>query len=148
MRIYLDNCCFNRPFDDQSQIRIKLEAEAKLYIQEKIRQKELELVWSYILDHENLANPFEERKSAIQQWKDLGVEDVSETPEIVEKAENVKRRTINSKDALHIACAIWAQCEVFLTTDDRILKKLQDYDEIKVVSPLTFMTSLEENDDN
>ena len=20
MRIYLDNCCFNRPFDDQSQI--------------------------------------------------------------------------------------------------------------------------------
>ena len=25
MRIYLDNCCFNRPFDDQSQIKIKLE---------------------------------------------------------------------------------------------------------------------------
>ncbi len=30
MRIYLDNYCFNRPFDDQSQIRINLEAEAKL----------------------------------------------------------------------------------------------------------------------
>ncbi|GAK55959.1 hypothetical protein U27_02920 [Candidatus Vecturithrix granuli] len=38
MRIYLDNCCFNRPFDDQNQIKIKLETEAKLYIQEKIRQ--------------------------------------------------------------------------------------------------------------
>jgi hypothetical protein len=27
MRLYLDNCCFNRPFDDQNQLKIKLEAE-------------------------------------------------------------------------------------------------------------------------
>ena len=33
--IYLDNCIFNRLFDDQSSIRIKLETEAKLYIQTK-----------------------------------------------------------------------------------------------------------------
>ena len=37
MKIYLDNCCFNRPFDDQSQLRIRLESEAKLKIQEDIR---------------------------------------------------------------------------------------------------------------
>lgn len=30
MKIYLDNGCFNRPFDDQSRIRIMLETEAKL----------------------------------------------------------------------------------------------------------------------
>lgn len=39
MKIYLDNCCFNRPFDDQSQIRIRLESEAKLKIQEEIQVK-------------------------------------------------------------------------------------------------------------
>ena len=49
MKIYLDNCCFNRPFDDQSQIRIRLESEAKLTIQELIQTGELSLVWSYIL---------------------------------------------------------------------------------------------------
>lgn len=146
MRIYLDNCCFNRPFDDQSQISIKLETEAKLYIQEKIRQHDVELVWSYILDYENLANPFEDRKQAIQEWKNLV--DVSETPEIVEKAETLKLRTVNSKDALHIACAIWAECDVFLTTDDRILKKFRGFDEINVITPLTLMTSLENNDEN
>ena len=27
VRVYLDNCCYNRPFDDQSQLRIKLEAK-------------------------------------------------------------------------------------------------------------------------
>ncbi len=36
MIIYLDNCCFNRPFDDQSQLRIKLETEAKIRIQDDI----------------------------------------------------------------------------------------------------------------
>ncbi len=50
MRIYLDNCCFNRPFDDQSQLRIRIETEAKLYVQDLIRQGTLTLVWSYILD--------------------------------------------------------------------------------------------------
>ncbi len=62
MRIYLDNCCFNRPFDDQAQIRIKLDAEAKLKIQEEIRFGNIKLVWSYILDYENSKNPLLERK--------------------------------------------------------------------------------------
>jgi hypothetical protein len=39
MRVYLDNCCFNRPFDDQRHLRIRLEAEAKLSIQEAIRDE-------------------------------------------------------------------------------------------------------------
>jgi hypothetical protein len=36
MRIYLDNCCFNRPFDNQTQLKIHLETEAKLFIQQEI----------------------------------------------------------------------------------------------------------------
>ena len=58
MKIYLDNCRFNRPFDDQSQIRILLESEAKLNIQENIRSGTYKLIWSYILDYENSKNPF------------------------------------------------------------------------------------------
>ena len=65
MKIYLDNCCFNRPFDDQSQLRILLESEAKLRIQENIRSSTFELVWSYILDFENSKNPFRERREQI-----------------------------------------------------------------------------------
>ena len=30
--IYLDVCCLNRPFDDQTQVRIHLEAEAVLMV--------------------------------------------------------------------------------------------------------------------
>ena len=43
VRVYLDNCCFNRPYDDQSQLKINMEAQAKLEIQQQIRDGKLEL---------------------------------------------------------------------------------------------------------
>jgi len=71
MLIYLDNCSFNRPFDNQKQIQIRVETEAKLYIQEQIMKGELQLAWSCILDFENAANPFLERKETINNWKNM-----------------------------------------------------------------------------
>ncbi|MGB3588109.1 MAG: hypothetical protein WBA23_16290, partial [Tunicatimonas sp.] len=76
IRVYLDNCVFNRPFDDQSQIRIRLESEAKLYVQEKIKQGFIELIWSYILDFENELNPFDERKRVIKKWRAFAIADI------------------------------------------------------------------------
>ena len=32
VRIYLDNYCYNRPYDDQTQLRISLESPAYLHI--------------------------------------------------------------------------------------------------------------------
>ena len=43
MRIYLDLCCFNRPYDDQSQLRVYLETVAKLSLQDKVRSGECAL---------------------------------------------------------------------------------------------------------
>jgi hypothetical protein len=48
-RLYMDNCCFNRPYDDQSHLIVQWETEAKLFIQQAILQNKFELVWSYIL---------------------------------------------------------------------------------------------------
>ena len=123
MKIYLDNSCFNRPFDDQKQLRIKLETEAKLDIQERISKKEIELTWSYILDFENEANPFEQRRLAIRGWKNYALVDTDVTKEIVEKAEMFHQMGIKSKDSIHLACAISMRCEYFLTTDDELIKK-------------------------
>jgi len=102
MRVYLDNCSFNRPFDDQSQLRIQLEAEAKLFIQRKVYEGQLELAWSYILDYENQANPFHERQEAIQAWKKYAIINTRETPEILTKAQILAEEGLKSKDALHL----------------------------------------------
>jgi predicted nucleic acid-binding protein len=143
MRIYMDNCCFNRPFDSQAQLRVRLETEAKLRIQERVAAGEIELAWSYILDFENAANPFEERRAAVGVWRKRSIVDIVETPEVLENAKSLARLGIRSKDALHVACAIEAGCEYFLTTDDDLLKKLSPYPGIVAVDPTAFVRTTE-----
>jgi len=139
MKIYLDNCCFNRPFDDQKQLRIKLETEAKLDIQERIVQGNIELAWSYILDLENGVNPFEQRRFTIRGWKVHACVDTNETSEILETAERFERIGVRNKDALHLACAVVMKCDYLLTTDDRFVKKASGVAEIKVTDPVSFI---------
>ena len=52
----------------------------KLRIQERVVAGEIELAWSYILDFENTANPFQERRAAVRLWRARSVVDVVETP--------------------------------------------------------------------
>ena len=91
MRIYLDNCCFNRPFDDQNQLKIKLETEAKLFIQHEILTGNYELVWSYILEFENNQNPYDDKRSAVAGWKNIAKTHCTENDEILDFAERLKR---------------------------------------------------------
>ena len=71
MKIYLDMCTLNRPFDNQEQMKIRLETEAKLHLQAGIREKRYALVWSYMLDYENSENPYDEKRNAIALWKNI-----------------------------------------------------------------------------
>jgi hypothetical protein len=64
-KLYLDNCCFNRPYDDQTNIKVQIETEAKLFVQRKIKESEYSLIWSYILEYENESNPYTMRKEEI-----------------------------------------------------------------------------------
>jgi len=139
MKIYLDNCCFNRPFDDQSQIRIRFESDAKLKIQEEIQTGEFSLIWSYILDYENNRNPFQERKDRINGWKKYAIVDIQESQELIEMASSLNKKGFPKIDSLHIACAIISECEYFLTTDDKILKLSSVVNEINVNDPIGFI---------
>ena len=125
MRIYLDNCCYNRPYDDQSQIRIYLETQAKLHIQELIKLRRVELVTSYMLEYENGKNRFMQKKRTIENFMNdnesyyVG----NERDEMIAKmAEPIMQTGVKEKDAFHVACAIYAKCDYFITTDDRLLK--------------------------
>ena len=142
MRVYLDNCCLNRPFDDQGPTRIRLEAEAKLCIQEHIRSGRLELAWSYMLDFENSANPFEERRTTISGWRRHAMIDVEETPAILQQAETLVGLGLAAKDALHVSCAIAAGCTYFVTTDDGILKRGNLIPGITVIDPASLVREM------
>ena len=143
MKVYLDNCMFNRPFDNQANLRIRLETEAKLHIQERIKLGDLQLVWSYILDFENSQNPFAERKQTISKWRKLSTYDIEETPELLINAGFFVAAGIKAKDALHVACAIEGHADYFLSTDDKLLKRLATLNRIIAMNPTDFIKVLE-----
>lgn len=139
IRVYLDNCCFNRPFDDQKQIRVRIEAEAKLCVQDHIRSGGLELIWSYILDFENNANPFIERKATISAWKQYAIIDIEESHPLLQAAHVFTGLGLKTKDALHIACAIAGKGAYFMTTDNGILKRANNVNELTIIDPTSFV---------
>lgn len=139
MRVYLDNCALNRPFDSQEYLRIRLETEAKLAIQQRIRDGKFELVWSYIIDFENRANPFQERRDAVRRWKLLASFDIDESNEVLAVANSIGRLGVKSKDSLHVACAIEAKCDYFITTDVGILKRKDAISGVGVRNPVDFV---------
>jgi len=137
LKVYLDNCCFNRPYDDQSNFVISLETEAKLFIQDLILSGKLILIWSFVLDYENNDNPFYERKHSIYAWKKLAMEDCNLCDIIINTARNLLSLGLRQKDASHIACAIYADADYFITTDKKILNK--SVQGISLINPIDFV---------
>jgi hypothetical protein len=82
LKVYLDQCCFNRPHDDQSSLVVYLESEAKLSIQRKIVEHVYDLAWSYMLDYENSVNNYEERRKSIADWCNVAISKVPTSDEI------------------------------------------------------------------
>ena len=145
MKIYLDNCSYNRPFDDQTYLKIYLESQAKLQIQADIKDGKYDLVWSYIMDYEAGNNPFEDRKKAIFEWRKIAAEAVrSESEEILKLAAQLQRDGIKAYDALHLACAKSAGCEYFITTDKKLLRV--QLSGMTVVNPVQFIMNMEESE--
>ena len=146
MRIYLDNCCLGRPFDDQNFPRIAEEAKAQIFIEEQIRLRKVELATSYMLHYENLQCPRKQRREHVARFLKSHTSNyvnVGSAEIVMAKAEKFISEGIKQKDAYHLASAILAECDYFLSVDDRLLK--YNADEIIMMNPIDFLKILEEN---
>ena len=146
LRIYLDNCCYNRPYDNQTQLRISLESQAKIFIQNAVKLKKFELASSFVLQYENSKNPYSNRKNNISNFISQNTAlfvNVEKVNEVAALAKEIMCSGVKETDAAHIACAILAACDYFLTTDDRVLKYRDD--RIKIINPVDFVKILEAN---
>ena len=137
VRVYLDNCCFNRPYDEQVMLKIRLETQAKLDIQKLISDGKIELVWSFVLSYENAMNPFVEKRIRIAEWRKIASVDCGLTDEISKKSAELMKLGLRVNDSFHVACAIFTNADYFITTDKGILNK--GIGEIKVINPVDFV---------
>ena len=123
MKVYLDACCLSRLTDDQSQSRIRDEAEAVEQILAGVRRGTVTLVSSEALEDEVRGNPSMERRVEAQTWLSLAATRVEIDAPVAVRAQGLVGLGYGPFDALHISAAESARADVLLTTDDRLLKR-------------------------
>jgi len=122
MLIYLDTCCLNRPFDDQSQPRIQLETGAVLAILQKVAAGDLEIANSSVLQFEINRITDQTRRSSVLQLLAYARSYQLLTQDIEQRGIHLRGLGFKRLDALHIAAAECMEAAAFLTTDDQLLR--------------------------
>ena len=143
MRIYLDLCIYNRPFDDQHQPRIVIETMEFLFLLSKAIDKEITIINSFVLEDENSKTPFIDRKDKIYDLLEVTSEYVSYSEELENRAKEIEKFGIMAMDALHIACAEMAKADFFVTCDDLLVRKGKTNKKninVRIMSLMEFIT--------
>lgn len=117
MRIYLNNCCYNRHHD-------------KKVSEEIIQDKNI---------RDRNYNDF-----FIKNYRTIYI-GVDRVDDLSKKVELITKNGIKTKDAYHIASAILAECDFFVTVDKKLLKYSSE--EVKIISPVDFVKIWSDNHD-
>jgi predicted nucleic acid-binding protein len=123
LKVYLDACCLSRLTDDQSQARIREEAEAIEQILSQVRLGVVDLISSEALEAEARLNPSMERRLEVGTLLSLASSTVELDDAVAQRARVLAATGYGLFDALHMAAAEAAGADVLLSTDDRLIKR-------------------------
>lgn len=145
MRIYLDTCCYNRPFDDPANERVRIEIAAIQIIMARVGSGEWKLIGGDALSSEIMQNEdFERRRGALlllsraAEWVEL-------SSDVLELGSKFESCGVRGMDSLHLASATKAGADVFLTVDSRLYRrarKLQNPRPVATMLPAEWLESL------
>ena len=139
IRLYLDNCCYHRPFDDLTQERIEREANAVNLVLSLSKNGTFIIVSSVFVDMEMNKTP-----SAIKRRKVLEIYRYDEYHKLDTEIERAARLFqsygLTPFDSLHLAVAEMKQVDWLLTTDDDYIKQSTRFEHhTKVINPYIFI---------
>jgi predicted nucleic acid-binding protein len=140
-RVYFDPSALNRPFDDQGQIRIRLETEAVEHLLRAVDDRTLEWISSDIVLFEVAKCPDEERRGMLQMLCQGAAERVPLAEDVGRRGRELRAQGLGDLDALHLAAAERGGVEVLLTTDDQFIRAaqaLQPAAPVRVENPVVF----------
>jgi predicted nucleic acid-binding protein len=145
MRLCLDVCCLNRPFDDQSQDRIRAESEAVQLIFDLCVIGRFRWVSSDVVEAEVARNPDNGRRNALLGLLKAADERLVYGPQVEPLARVYVAQGLKAFDAAHLALAATFGCDILLTTDDAFLRcaeRLQPPSNVKVENPARWLTQV------
>lgn len=137
MIVYIDNCVFNRPFDDQTQERIYFETQSFLILLRLIDSGKVKFLNSFAIEYEISAISDLDRGIKIKEYLKAASDYIRYDKRIEKRAAEVESLGFSGMDAVHIAVAEFAEVDYFVTCDDSIIKLSEKYDKnikLKVVS--------------
>jgi predicted nucleic acid-binding protein len=146
IRVYMDTCCFNRPFDDQNQLRVRLESEATLLVLESVTRGKWALIGSDALDAEIVAIRDPIRRRRVMNLTRAATEQVSIDADRSRRQQVLEVMGFGSYDSVHIACAEAAGADVLLTTDDALIRRarrMQHHLAVRVENPVSWLEEIE-----
>lgn len=142
MKIYLDTCCYSRPFDDQRIERIRLETISIEYIFNRVDIGLFELVGSDVLEFELNLNPDELKRGLSLELLNKSRNEILLNRDMIDYAKEIEKFGFKTFDSLHISIAINNKIDVLLTTDDKLVslaKKNKNKINIKIENPIEFI---------
>lgn len=144
VRAYIDTCCLQRPLDDQTQPRIRVETEAILAILALAQSKEFLLLSSDALEYEINRIPDAQRRYEVMAVLAFADERLTISNDTQQLAEVLESQGFNPMDAVHLALAATAKSDFFVTCDDQLLRKSRKLALLscKVVSILDFIVEV------
>ncbi len=141
MRIYLDNCCYNRILDDRSNSKIYYERNSIMIILELAEKSEIKIIGSEMLIKEIDDTKDAYKKSVLEMLYSLCSEEIIVDKTILNRAEIIRHSSnIKYKDSIHLACAEAANADVLLTTDIKFMNnsnRIKTY--TKVMNPNQYL---------
>ena len=144
----MDVCCLSRPFDDLSQERIYIEAEAILAILSHCESGKWTLMSSDVIDVELLKSSNAYKLGKIRALYKTSNEHLDMTLEADRLSRSLLKHGIKTYDSLHLALAETYKVDVFLTTDDRLLRASSRMNlGIKISNPVTWLMEIIRNED-
>lgn len=143
MLLYLDLNCFNRPFDNQDQLRIARETAAVFSILQRLIEGLDQLAWSEVLDLENSQNPLPDRRTEIGSWSRRAYAIIKVDAEVAARAERLHAFGLAPLDAAHLACAEVGACACLITCDDRFIRRARRTNiRVMVKNPIEYLEDL------
>ncbi|MDR0424305.1 MAG: hypothetical protein LBH39_02415 [Clostridiales Family XIII bacterium] len=105
MRVYLDVCCLNRPFDDLTQERVQFESDAVLSILSRCQAGKWTLVSSEAIDLELSKMQNSDKLKKVLAFLSVAGEKLALSEAAVERSAEFRNNGIKAMDSLHLAVA-------------------------------------------
>ena len=147
-KIYLDVCCLNRPFDNQTQDRVFLESEAILSILSRCeKETSWTLMTSDVIDYELSRLTDISKFEKISNLCSIKNERIVSSTKTKTSARKYQEYGVKLLDSYHLALCETHSVDILLTTDDAFIRAATKMQlNTKVLNPVIWLMEVMNNE--